>query len=437
MKIVQAVTTFFPDTMGGMEVYVNGLAKNLKEEGNKVTVAFPRPNAKSEKEYSHEGVSVYGYPIDENATRDSYLGLESPSGTERFHSWIRNQDPDIFHAHGLTAGLHLPELRVARDQGAKVIVTSHLPKLALTCQRGTLMRWGEKLCDGVTEPVKCAECALQSRGLPKPMAKVLAFSPYYFGKFDRFIPDKFGTAVGMKKIIERNIETRKKIFNTVEKYVVLNEWSKKTLLKNGISDKKIAVNRLGVLNPSFGGIERSNNKKSEKSVKVGFLGRITAVKGVYDLAQAITNISTDIPGKFEFRGPGSEEVISELKSVVSSDSRVSFEPPVSPEEVPKVLSEYDVLCCPSRWFEMGPSVMFEAHAVGTPVIGTEVGGMAEVINDQVNGALLPRGDVERLQKLLSRICDNPEVINGWRKNLPEPRTIKDISEDYKKVFKEV
>ena len=67
---------------------------------------------------------------------------------------------------------------------------------------------------------------------------------------------------------------------------------------------------------------------------------------------------------------------------------MTFAPAVTAIEVPQILAGYDVLCCPAVCLEGGPTVAIEAHAVGTPVIGTRIGGLAELITDGVNGKLV-------------------------------------------------
>ena len=63
MKIVQAVGWYFPDSLGGTEVYVAGLCRRLRDAGQDVLVAAPDPAAAVERSYEHDGIPVYRYPI--------------------------------------------------------------------------------------------------------------------------------------------------------------------------------------------------------------------------------------------------------------------------------------------------------------------------------------------------------------------------------------
>ena len=109
-----------------------------------------------------------------------------------------------------------------------------------------------------------------------------------------------------------------------------------------------------------------------------------------------------------------------------------------PEKVPEVLTSYDVLCVPSIWFENGPTVVSESHAVGTPVIGTRIGAMPELINHGVNGALIEPGDWRALADVLGDIAHRPvATIDAWRQSLPKPRTMDDVAADYEALYEEI
>ena len=52
----------------------------------------------------------------------------------------------------------------------------------------------------------------------------------------------------------------------------------------------------------------------------------------------------------------------------------------------------DVLLVPSRWFENGPTVVHEAFAAGTPVVGTRIGAMPELIRDRDRRTVVDAGE---------------------------------------------
>jgi glycosyltransferase involved in cell wall biosynthesis len=100
-----------------------------------------------------------------------------------------------------------------------------------------------------------------------------------------------------------------------------------------------------------------------------------------------------------------------------------------------VLADLDALLCPSIWFENGPTIALESMAVGTPVIGSRVGNLAEIVNDGVNGRLVAAGDVAALKAALVDIASHPATtIDRWRRALVAPRTMDDIARDYLDLY---
>ena len=123
-----------------------------------------------------------------------------------------------------------------------------------------------------------------------------------------------------------------------------------------------------------------------------------------------------------------------LRRLVGGDTRVTFGGEVSGEAVPALLGTWDLLCCPSRSLEGGPTVALEAFAVGTPVVGSRIGGLAELVTERT-GALVPAGDVFALRDLLARIASSPaDTIDLWRAAIGPVRTMDDVTEDYLEMY---
>lgn len=439
MKIIHAVGWYFPESLGGTEVYVEGLSQRLSEAGHKVSIAAPDRTCIDERRYEHGGVSVYRYPIPNSPTRSECQNKSPLLGTELFHSWLREEQPDVVHFHSFVTGLGLSEIRAAKSAGARVIVTNHLPSLGFICQRGTLMRWGEKLCDGKCQTVKCAACELQQRGLAKPLAWAVGSVPLALSKVGNLLPGKIGTALGMSDLIARNKRMQRELINLVDKVVLLNEWALETFVANGAPRNKLSLNRLGLSQKNVRPKPGPDKQPTKTPIKVGYVGRLATIKGVHDLARAVSSLPIDVPINIEFRGPVNDSesrgVVEELQQIIKGDPRVEFAPPVPVSEVTKVMATYDIICCPSSSYDNGPTVVNEAHAVGTPVVGTRIGGMAEIIVDGVSGRLVEPQDWHALAEVLRETAFNPSgTIDRWRLALPVPRTMNQITADYMRLY---
>ena len=433
MKIVQAVGWYYPDSVGGTEVYVSALARELAAAGHQVIVAAPEPGLDAPRTYKHDGFDVYRYPIPAAPTRDEAQGEVAARGAEHFHLWLAATRADVVHMHTFVTGLGLPEIAAARAAGSRVIVTTHSSSLGYTCQRGTLMLRGETICDGVVEPSRCADCVLQERGAPAMAASALARIPPALGQTAAALPGKIGTALGMTDLITRNMRRQRAMFDAVNAFVVLTDEAARILRANDAPAGKVVVNRLGVRDEAVAATPGA--APSNGDVRIGYVGRFDEVKGVLDLAEAMRRLPAGLRLRLEFRGLAQNAADRETKAAVAracgGDARVTIGDGVPPEEACALIASYDVLCCPSRCLEGGPSVALEAMAAGVPVIAASVGGVAEVVEDGVNARLVPPGDVGRLAAALTEVASDPaSTVRRWRTRLPATRTMRDVAREY-------
>lgn len=441
MKIVQVCGWYFPDSLGGTETYVSAVAERLSRLGHHVLIAAPDPGAHAPRTYPIEGVSVFRYPIPSAPTRDEAQHRAAARGAEHFHQWVARQRPDVVHFHTFVTGVGPHEIEAARGAGARVIATTHSGALGFLCQRGTMMRWGQELCDGQVSPSTCAACALQHRSVPRPVADVLAWVPPGLGRLGRRLPGKLGTALSMSDLIASNQQLQRRMLTQVDAFVVLTDWAHRVVKANDGAGGAIVLNRLGIRASAehLADVRQRVRRPARSHVKVSYLGRFDRIKGVHDLARAVRALPSKAPVHLEFCGPVSNvhelTISNELKAIVGPDAWVTFAPPVEPSRVFEYLGATDLLCCPSQTLEGGPTVALEALAVGTPVLATRIGALAELITDGVNGRLVPPGDWRALSQALAGIAADPRgTLDVWRRQLPPVRTMDEVVSDYLELY---
>jgi glycosyltransferase involved in cell wall biosynthesis len=127
-------------------------------------------------------------------------------------------------------------------------------------------------------------------------------------------------------------------------------------------------------------------------------------------------------------------VVDRLKSIVGPDAWVHFGGELDDAGVRSLLTRVDVVCCPSRAVEGGPTVALEAHAAGVPVIGSDIPALSELVRDRVNGRLYPAGDARALADILKDLAGNPSLVEQWRASLPPVRTMDDVTRDYLALY---
>ena len=232
----------------------------------------------------------------------------------------------------------------------------------------------------------------------------------------------------------------------VDRFVVLTEWAREAVAANAGSSPKLALNRLGIDNERFEADEAQGEKslpesRKRKRLRLGYLGRFDRVKGVRELALAVAGLPREIDFDLEIRGPArtatEHALIAEMKQIIGDDTRARFLPSLAPKDVPSVLASYDALLCTGITVEGGPTVAFEAWAVGVPVIATRVGALAELVEDGVSGRLIPAGEPEAIATAIREVVEHPDTtIQKWRQKLPRPRTMDEIVDDYLRLYEE-
>src|SRR5262245_39795108 len=103
MRAVETAGFYFPDSVGGTEVYVNSLGRKLQDRGIDCTVAAPIQSDRPSR-YVHEGVEVYRYPFPARSSRAEVQGRVPPRHFEIFENWLREQKADVYHQHSWTTG---------------------------------------------------------------------------------------------------------------------------------------------------------------------------------------------------------------------------------------------------------------------------------------------------------------------------------------------
>jgi glycosyltransferase involved in cell wall biosynthesis len=170
-------------------------------------------------------------------------------------------------------------------------------------------------------------------------------------------------------------------------------------------DLRYSVIRNGVDTQLFRPSERSS--PAETDLTCISVARLVDRKGFPDLLRAMQE-----PGlgsmRLEIVGGGARE--DELRGLTSSlgiDERVTFLGSLDRESVAERLRRADIFVLAPRSEAFG-NAFAEALASGLPIVGTNVGGIPEFIEDGVNGLLVPPGDPQRLAGALQTLASDPQ-----------------------------
>jgi glycosyltransferase involved in cell wall biosynthesis len=438
MRVVQALGWYFPEAFGGTELYVAALAKRLQARGHHVSIAAPAPGTLAPRTYEHDGISVFRYPTTAEPTRAEVRGYDKVRGAEHFDRWLREAGADVVHFHTLVTGLGVLEVEAAAATSARVIATTHAASLGFICERGTMLHQGRELCDGRATPQRCAACAIQQRGVPAFVATALAQVPAAFAHAALRLPGRMSTVAGLRSLIARNAIMQRRLFDAVDAFVVLTQWAADVLVMNGAPVGKVVVNRLGVMHPG-GPAPSPRSRHRGGPIVAGFIGRADPLKGLDDAIRAVTSLPPATPVALHaiVRAHTDEErgYLERCRQMAAADSRITFGTPVPPAEIPRCLEAFDLLLCPSRVVEGGPTVALEANAAGVPVVGSALPGLTEIVAPGVNGRLHAIGDWRELGGILRAVAaDRAGTVDRWRARIVPPRTADDVTEDYLRLY---
>lgn len=424
MKIVCVVGWYYPDSSGGSEVYVAGLARELRALGHEVLVAAPH-DGEQERSYAHNGIPVYRYPAGSTYLQAEASGLQPPASVGTLTRWLRANRPDIVHFHSWTHGAGYWHVREAREAGFPVYLTFHTA--AAFCARSTMKRWDTVACDGQIRLARCAACYFHKRGIPRPLAWTLAAAGKHLSALGVTAPARLGTALHYPHSLDLRRRQLNEIWTICERVIGVCQWVYDSLALNGCPRSKLLMMRQGCDMPA----ERPPMRSLVRPLhRIGFLGRLDHVKGVMLLIAAVKRLPPSVDLALELKGiPQDEEYYRLLVARIGDDPRIHLLKPSPPAEVKQWLAELDLLVVPSRWMETGPLVVYEAFAVGVPVVGAKHGGMCELIEDNVNGLLFEPNSVEDLARVLQRVHARPEILARLRQGIGRTRSMRDVARE--------
>jgi len=153
-------------------------------------------------------------------------------------------------------------------------------------------------------------------------------------------------------------------------------------------------------------LRRSCTQSSSVSLRILYLGRLVATKGVDLLCKAVTRAGGEL--RLDIAGWGEDE--ARLRAAWSKHPGITFHGAVSGSAKRKLLEKCDALVVPSVGPEVFGIVTTEALAYGKPTVASCVGGIPEVICDERTGFLVRPDDLEALTVLLSKLATDPTIL---------------------------
>jgi glycosyltransferase involved in cell wall biosynthesis len=435
VRTIESTGFYYPDSSGGTEVYVRTLVQELKRQGIDCTIAAPI-SAEEPYQYSYEGVEVFRYPVPNIWDPGEIQGKRQPRKFSIFESWLHDQRGSVYHQHSWTTGCGLWHLEAAKRLGLRTVLTVHVP--GNVCMRGTMLLNGQVPCDGKIVPERCATCWLQARGVPITAARGMAKVSKYLTPLLKL--PRIGPAVAANALSEKRRTELQQMAAAANRIVAVCGWLYEALLANDVPPEKLVLSRQGIEHTTKAQPPGGKNKEST-ALRFGFLGRWDPVKGVDILVEAFKRVPESVKVELHICAPvagaGSEKYRHTVQQAAACDKRIRFLPAKAHEEVGGFFARIDVLVVPSQWFETGPLVVLEAFAAGTPVIGSDLGGIKELIKQGSNGVLVPHDDVEAWATAMVQLATNPGFLERIRQGIGPVRTMSEVGQEMATLYRQL
>jgi glycosyltransferase involved in cell wall biosynthesis len=158
--------------------------------------------------------------------------------------------------------------------------------------------------------------------------------------------------------------------------------------------------------------QKSKIKNTNQKLKIITVSRLVSKNGIDILIQAAAKLKTLLlNSKFLIRIVGSgpeEQKLKRLARDLKVDDCVEFLGDIVPDRIPEYLAQADIFVRPSRSEGLGSSFL-EAMAAGLPVVGTAVGGIAEIIRNNENGLLVKPEDPKDLAQKIQLLLESQDL----------------------------
>lgn len=438
MRVLIAIHGFPPTYYAGAERAAERIVYWLARHGHEVEVftveKVDEPGFRVETS-TQNGFIIHRLFYDVKESGNSFQNLyDNPQIGEALRQLLTGQQFDIVH---LISGYLLgePVIRVAQEFGLPVVVT--LTEYWFMCYFLNLMQPTGALCSGPESDRKCARCVMQEKRryrLPERFAP--DFMPFFWKLTDLFSPIKeVETAVSRRRIALYNALSSVDLVICPSRFIISKfaefgfDTSRYQFIRHGLADTSL---------PKFGKTKQSDG------LHLGYIGQIKYHKGVDLIVEAVIPLLQDGHKiTLDLWGPEHEtpEYVTKLKQQSAPFPSIRWNGRYQGPKVWEILSGFDALIVPSRWYENSPTVILEAYKVGIPVVGTNLGGTAELIEHEKSGLVFELNNAQDLKRQLERLVKEPGLLDKLRAGVPPVKTadreVEEIFEQYTRLLERV
>lgn len=430
MKVLIASHHFPPHYVAGVELYASRLARWLARAGHEVQVVCVESIGDGDLqprciEDVYEGIPVHRLCFNLAAAPDPFRWqFWNPEIGDWFGRFLSETQPDLVHLNSCYL-LSASVIAATHALGISLVLTLH--DFWFLCPRITLQRPDGALCQVPEDPAECVWCLLTekrryrlpdvwTRGYSGRVAAWAMHQPALLG------------LTGWQARLDAVRERRQRLadaLSLVDMVVAPSRFLEQMFVAHGLSPDRVHFCRYGLDGAMWS--SGAPARVQADHLRVGYIGQVAPHKGVHLLIQAFQRLDAGTARGPELRIYGDltrfPRYVGRLKRLADGHSRILFEGLIENRRMPEALAALDVVAAPSTWYENSPLAIMEAQAARVPVVTSDLGGMAELIQHDVNGLLFRAGDAEDLARQLQRLYDEPGLVERLRAGIGPVRTV--------------
>lgn len=298
--------------------------------------------------------------------------IHNPQAVNRLADLVDEEKPDIAHLHNIYHQITPSIIPMLKKKGMKIVMSLHDYKLVCP---NYLMLAGEAMCD---------DC--KGRRFHSPLARNCQGS----------------RAQELLLAAEAFFHKWNKSYDHVDTFIAPSQFMADMIAEHRIPRERIAVIRNGIEKDRF-------VPTWEDDGYAVYLGRLSKEKGVETLCRAHAMLDDPMPLKIIGSGPLHEELEARYPSVEFLGYR-------SGDELMRLLQRASFVSMPSEWYENCPMSALESMALGKPMLGANIGGIPELIDDGRTGLLFEMGNAGDLAQKFEALASDPDLRDMMGRN---------------------
>ncbi|MBM6906703.1 glycosyltransferase family 4 protein [Collinsella tanakaei] len=373
---------------GGSETYHFALAEGLRASGNDVaffSMQDERNLPCGQERYFVPASDYNGKSSPVAKAREALAIAYSREALRRFEALCRDFRPDVVHMSLVHRQITLSILDAPylAENRVPVVWTSH--DYIAVCPSYTMLDGEGRVCDACLDSdfSHCVErrCVKGSRA-------------------------KSALAAHEARSIRR-----RGLYGKIDRIIAPSGFMRGKLLEGGFPDSQVIHMQNFAKDEVLARARADADATDRERPHLLFFGRLSSEKGVDVLVDAFLSIANRIPGwRLVIAGEGPEREAIKAQLAGHPDGRcvelVGFQ---RGEALSSLVASASLAISPSRWRENMPYSVVEAFAAGTPVVGTRIGGIPELVSEGGTGFLAEPGDADSLAEAILRgvaLCDD-------------------------------